>query len=1295
MKTKIFKNANYLGGIVIIMIFVFIYFSYFFVYIPNKESQLRQKGFRILKEYGSNMVDKHEYFENHFNNYGLFYDIQFLVESNVISKKDTNRIEKVFRKKSEEIANFINGLPEYVNTSMDSIDSSYFYEENGKALFLVFKCKETDADFLGPINQYYECKSKGCLDKLNINDFSYSIPINYFMANLKFDELFENIILFDEMNVSYNSNNSNLVDITNPKALCDSAKNTQGGIYKTINIRGEDKHLMILPIDFAGKKFYVSGFISNTDFQNKTRTINKQLLIFIAGILLLVFAGMPILKIFFIDDRERLKARDASSSGVSLLFGIGLFILLIISFSKKQFVDQTLHNRRIDMISEKLISNVTHDIDSLKTLGGSIASGKKSHYSTFSDSVYTIFHSQNLFVQDSALSRPFPLNEIFLINKDGIFTKGYTRTPFSDIVKVDLKERQYFKNIVDINNSWPTSDSLNIYIESIKSLNTTAVETAVSFYTTNFDTLPVLAITSKIPSLYNQVLPKDIEFVIINKKGKVLYHSMEEKNLHENFVQECESDVNLINAINLQIEDNIQINYNEKKWLARIVPIKETPLYHITLLDLNQADTKNARIFLFTFYFLIATLIFIIIGLIILRWVMHVQNKIQKHTWFLNWLVLQPQNYLLYKILSVDLAVIIVVQLFVFLFNLNPIAILLYQLIFVVYTLFISMIFLNRKENLSKNSFMIEFFTELNIFIVIVMLILIYLLKFNSGLQFLIPLFVLIVITVFNYRFIRDIKSRKIQLNTPKNLTESKLKVNYLSFLFLFLISISAVPVVVYYFSIKNQEEIIWEKEQLFKVALDNVELLSVYNERNHDWFKHVQGNGIDSMNITYALFDKNIDLTILKDTGNIDYARKIYSSLPDPITNWYNQPKLLTPNSYVQTKFENNTLKFKKGLLNGIVAVNYPKNLKSLYPTGSYVLLVLFIFIITTTCVILLLKYLASVLLNLNQEKPAASEKSWIEILKNNDIKRILLNSFDGNCFLEKSKEIVKLKDSGIKEIVPLPVSQIMMPDFKIETLSNDPKKIIWISGINQIIYYFDKHEALLTNINKLNENSLYRIIVDLSFDIGLVDEFYDDYIASAELKPEQLTNIFLLRKKWGDLFKDFDNFNGFLNQSKVVNSETKRAEDSFKPECTNENLNSRYLHIWNNLTSFEKIVLFDLADDGLLNRKNKEIIQKLINKRLIITDSVPDFFSGEFRDFVRKSIKSTEVRAIERKLGLKGTWHNAKYLILLILIPLAAFIVISQGISIEKVFGIFAGGLAIITGVLRLLDSGTFRQS
>lgn len=151
-------------------------------------------------------------------------------------------------------------------------------------------------------------------------------------------------------------------------------------------------------------------------------------------------------------------------------------------------------------------------------------------------------------VSPDIIKSPFLLNEIILIDSKGIVQKAYSRTPFSELVEFNLSDREYFKNAVELNKTWPDTNS-NFYIESIKSYNTGDFETAISFHTDKFDILPVLAITSKIPSLYNQVLPTDMDFLIINKKGNVLYHSKTDKNLHENFIQECNLDPELLNAI--------------------------------------------------------------------------------------------------------------------------------------------------------------------------------------------------------------------------------------------------------------------------------------------------------------------------------------------------------------------------------------------------------------------------------------------------------------------------------------------------------------------------------------------------------------------------------------------------------------------------------------------------------------------------------------------------------------------------------------------------------------------------
>jgi hypothetical protein len=137
------------------------------------------------------------------------------------------------------------------------------------------------------------------------------------------------------------------------------------------------------------------------------------------------------------------------------------------------------------------------------------------------------------------------------------------------------------------------------------------------------------------------------------------------------------------------------------------------------------------------------------------------------------------------------------------------------------------------------------------------------------------------------------------------------------------------------------------------------------------------------------------------------------------------------------------------------------------------------------------------------------------------------------------------------------------------------------------------------------------------------------------------------------------------------------------------------RYLQIWNNLCAIEKLILFDVADDGILNLKNKVLIKRLVIKGLIIPEPYPKLYADSFKYFVNNSINPDDAKILERKLNTKGSWHNLRYLILLILILLSAFVFISQGISIEKVIGIFAGILALFSGMMRLFDSNIFKQS
>jgi len=1291
MKTKIIKNANYVGWIVIVLAFVFIYFSYFFVYIPTQKSDLTQRAFRILKEYGNNMVGKYDYYETHFKNYGIYYSIKYFQDLSQINAQNTENADY------KKINSVVQGLFPYVITDTKNPGSffSNAYSENAKKLHLNFSCKIPDAESIKKLNAVYEINSQKNTYQQNLEELlsesvTNHVPIENFMEGLKFDELFENIILFDELMVYYNSNLDNLADITNPRALCDTTNNSQGGIYKALNIRGNDKHIMILPIDFDGKRYYIAGLITDTDFKNITRTFNSRILILVAGILLLIFVGMPVLKTMFIGPKERLKAMDVAASAVSILFGSALFVLIIISLFKNQFVDRTELSKRIETISDSLYSNVLQDINSIKTVGNSIARGESSPGTPLAELVINTFDSEVSFVQVDTLHSPFPLNEIILIDSEGFVKKAVTRTAFSDAVAVNLSKRPYFKNAADVNLAWPTMKNSHFFLESIQSYNTGNFETAISFHTTKYKNGQVIAVTSEIPSLYKQVLPKDIEFVVIDKLGKVLYHSKKSKNLHENFIEECESDPGILNAIQLRVKDRMQIKYNEKKWLARIVPIEDTPLYHITLLDLNQTDNKNARIFLITFYFMIGLQVVTIGGFFLLRITFH-QNKNEPNVFrFLNWLAYLPSKYKSYKGLLLILLLIAAAGISSFVIQANLVNVLLIQILSVAYTFFASLLFLKRDEITYQNYFKGKYFPENVIFAFLGILIILCFWKLESAKSLAIPLIILLITTLIIPSVFRHFNTEKQNQNTTAS-SVKKIKSTYLAVLFLWLTIFSVIPVIHSYFSVRYFEEKLWKQQQLFKVAGDNVLLMKSEKDYNSAWFKRAQGFGIDRLNVVYTPLNEKKDLYLPNATAPLTTSEWIYASLPDPITNGYSHRELLAgKNQKTEWQLTNDSLYFPANDQKGTILITAGKK-----PTTAkgHLLLMGFVFLLAAFCIWHLVRFAATVFLNLDNEKPKLSNINWLSFLNNEVAKRILLKTFNGELFLTETVNSFKNNEIDAKIIESVQAVKFCESGFDCELYLKNAPEIIWICGLNECIPEISKHNLLLDSLTLINHDNTKKIVVDLPFEMKLIDEFYDDYITFNELSAKELTDIYILRKRWKIIFEDYIGYNGFLYQFKTDEPENKLPEENIRKYCQNINREWCYSNIWRNLTNYEKIVLYDLADDGLMNRNNLSIIRQLTEKKLILIKPFPVLFTRDFNDFIYQHISKSEIKVIEGKLGLTGGWKNAKYLILLILVPLGAFIFISQGLTIEKSFGIFAGLVGAITTLMKLFENSSIK--
>ncbi len=1296
MKFNFHRSVNYIGWIVIVLAFVFLYFSYFFIYIPRQETKLQQRSFRILKEYGVNMFDKNSYYQSHFENYRIYYTLRANSQWNRIQQRtDLHGNDSLA---AIEVGRVVGDLYDYVETEIpndEEQNATFLSQGNKNSFYLNYGAQlstSINEDVLTTVGNFYT--SMG--DRTNVEallkqPIMLNVPIQVFMQGLKFDRLFENIILFDEFEIYYNSRGDLVTDITNPKLLFDSVSVAQGGVWMKLDIRGESKQALVLPIYFMGKRFCLAGIISANDYAAKTRTINNQLLILFAAFLLLVLIGMPILKIIFISKTERLKAVDASGSIISVIFGTGLLFLITIGVIKHEFVDHPQSEERITKVSSVLINNVESDIRSITNLYSSISGSASKTVSPLAKYAKdTLFQSKKRFhiYSDDSLGGLFKINEILLVDSIGIVTKAVTRTPFSEAVPVNLSNRQYFIRAVDSLKSWPTDANFRFYVESIRSYNTGKGETAVSFPTkTSLE--PVMAITAAIPSLYRQVLPMDVEFLMVNAAGRVLYHSDNTKNLHENFLEECESLPRLKKAMDLRTDDIFHVNYNERRWLMRIVPLKNTPLFHITLINLNMGDNQNARIFLFSFYFLLIILMLIGLGMILFRGLPPPGPNRDKHKWFLSWLFFKPGMHYLYFRLVLILVVVLAAQLLGFWISTKPVALLFYQIIFIVFPVVVLKILLSRKgfeilkitrrEYLPENVALLIFFLSVGVFLV----------YFNSTWRIIVPLAMLGGIAAFVPKILKSFHQ------TPQRLgNERSAKFLYVLFIFLGLMSFSAVPVLQFYFSIKNQEIKIWNQEKQLDIANKNLALWNDFkNYGETAWFKQIQGNGIDSLSISH-LPDQPIPTSKSLQMGNeMTGADEIYAKLPDPVVNGLGTYTIMKDSSYANEWARNDTvLYYSKGGAEGIVKVKSVDESQTFSDFMQWILRFFLVIIFLSVLVWSLLKYLAVSILNLNAKHSLPEISDWLEFLfRDSPVNKILLQSFNGGYFLRQTNGTIKNEADGSKnhqrKVELITAKQLIGFDFK--QFVDQPNVLIWINGLEQVVHDVKVHETLLSRWNELNASETGKVIVDMPFNSTFIDEVYDAYILEHGPEKEEKINLLDLKKKWQLLFSGYVRFNGFRETAPLPDEKRNRerfwAGDAEIP----------FVQAWNNLANSEKIILYDLTEDGLLNIKNQAAIQNLAEKGLIVTSPIPELVSDDFRRFIEHHVSRADVKILESKLGTKGKWKNTRYLILLILLPLAAFILISQGMSIEKIFGIFAGIITVASGMLRLFDSQVFNPS
>ena len=271
---------------------------------------------------------------------------------------------------------------------------------------------------------------------------------------------------------------------------------------------------------------------------------------------------------------------------------------------------------------------------------------------------------------------------------------------------------------------------------------------------------------------------------------------------------------------------------------------------------------------------------------------------------------------------------------------------------------------------------------------------------------------------------------------------------------------------------------------------------------------------------------------------------------------------------------------------------------------------------------------------------------------------------------------------------------------------------------GINDHTY----NQRTLADIQELTMLKDHSIVVVSPVQPSAIIELYRKWINDekpandkpADDKPGEKgnsknTEYKIALRQWRNLFSDFEVYYLSIKPDKkirftseIVNAEmnaciylqnlalkNKRdgstlAEDDFIIKVE-EVAEPYYNSLWNSFSPDEKLLLLDLAQDGFVNLKNQRTLRILMQKGVIVMDEgCLSIMNKSFTSFILNVFRHDDEIKLTQEAQSKGSWHNIRIVLVLVLIGIAIFIALAQ----EELFGNINALIVTVTSALAMFS-------
>jgi hypothetical protein len=377
-------------------------------------------------------------------------------------------------------------------------------------------------------------------------------------------------------------------------------------IISDVKIAGKNYKLFVQPLFLSFLKnlspsgnhgdnpldeWFIGGLVNQDTYQRQSRAISANWLLLLFLLLILLLISFPIIKYFALSTTERFKVKDASLLGVFMVLIVPIALYSVLTATHYLYYEE-LYSWDVTKLAERI-----HDdfLDELNLAGDQLnwyIQNYNDGNSPFLGTIKTIMDHdtyERLF-KTSRMRYPF-FDMVCMIDKAGMQIHKQMVGDFFQ-PPGNTSERKYYSAINE-KDYWYLNGTEPVVLDPHYSYSTGEYEINMA-KPVGRENILAAAISLKPLTVINPVLPYGYEFAIVDRRGKILFHSNERLNSFENIISECGNSLSLSAA--LQSRNKLifnGMNYHGKSCNLFLRPIDDLPWTLVVMQDREVHASRN------------------------------------------------------------------------------------------------------------------------------------------------------------------------------------------------------------------------------------------------------------------------------------------------------------------------------------------------------------------------------------------------------------------------------------------------------------------------------------------------------------------------------------------------------------------------------------------------------------------------------------------------------------------------------------------------------------------------------